>query len=755
VLFKLDGGLDHLLLDEVQDTAPAQWEIANRLTADFFTGEGARDGALERTIFAVGDRKQSIYSFQGADPAEFDRWRGIYGERVRQAGRIWRPSVLDLSFRSSAPVLRLVDAVAEQAGPEGGVLEAGVALRHLAHREGHAGRVELWPLTPRPVPDDHVPWSIPHANQARISAPQTLVNQLSLWIASQVADGTRPGDVLVLVRRRGDFDRGLVRALKARGVPVAGLDRMVLTDQPAVQDLLGLCAALLLPQDDLTFAEFLTSPLGGLTDDSLMQLVAQREGSVWEVLRRRNAERPDWQAAHGFFATLLGRVDYAQPYGLLSEALGPLGGRARLFARLGPEAAEPVDELLAAALLHAASHPPSLQGFLRWLEQSAAEIKREAEAAGDTVRIMTVHGAKGLEAELVILPDTTGLPPDDRGLCWARDDVTGADLPLWQPHKDFRCAAIERLRGAGEAARMREYNRLLYVALTRARDRLLVCGWETHPPQPGNWHAQVGAAMVALGAETASFDPWPGEALVLEAPQTAAQAPEKPRSTAPEAPIPAWAGTAPEWRPTSLPAEPALPSPLAPSRPEGIDLGPVPPARSPLAASTGQGRFNRGLVMHTLLQHLPDLPRQARAAAALAYAARPAHGLEDAEAVAAQALAVLEAPELAALFSPAGRAEQPITGVVHGRVVSGQIDRLAVLAGRVLIADYKTSRAPPATPDAVPVLYLRQMAAYRAVLGQLYPGREVICLLIWTEGPSIMALPPDLLAAHAPEEPVA
>ena len=252
----------------------------------------------------------------------------------------------------------------------------------------------------------------------------------------------RAGDILVLVRRRGAFDRALVRELKKRAVPVAGLDRMVLTEQPAVQDLMSLCAALLLPQDDLSLAEFLTSPLGGLSDTSLMALAAGRKGKLWDVLRTRAAEQPDWRAANEMFSSLLARVDYASPYALLAEALGPLGGRARLFARLGPEAAEPVDELLAAALHYAALHPASLQGFLHWLSLSGAEVKREAEAAGDAVRIMTVHGAKGLEAPLVILPDTVSLPPDDARLHWTSDPETGTKLFLWAPHKDFVADAV-------------------------------------------------------------------------------------------------------------------------------------------------------------------------------------------------------------------------------------------------------------------------------------------------------------------------
>jgi ATP-dependent helicase/nuclease subunit A len=755
VLFKLDGGLDHLLLDEVQDTAPTQWQIADRLTADFFVGEGAREAAgLARTVFAVGDRKQSIYSFQGAEPAEFDRWRRIFGARVKQAGLGWRDVELKTSFRSTEPVLALVDAVFAGAEAEAGVSAAGEPpLHHIAFRSGAPGRVDFWPLAPRPESPEHTPWSIPMRNQAQISAPQTLVNELARWIAEQTS-GTnpslRPGDILVLVRRRGAFASALVRALKARGVPVAGLDRMVLTEQPAVQDLLCLCDALLLPQDDLSLAEMLVSPLGGLSDDSLMFLAAQRTGSLWDTLRRRAGERAEWQAALDFFTALLGRVDYAQPYALLSEALGPLGGRARLFARLGPEAAEPVDELLNAALQHATLHPPSLQGFVHWLRLSAAEVKREAEAAGDSVRIMTVHGSKGLEAPLVILPDTTSLPPQETGLAWAKDEQTGAELPLWQPNAQFRCAAIEQLRAARAEKAVEEYHRLLYVALTRARDRLLICGWEMAKPAEGSWYQLVERGMQALGAQTGEFTAWPGQALVVETAHAAA--PTQPTPTPPqETPtaLPAWAGQAPDWRPLPLPPEPVLPRPLAPSRPEGIELGPVPAASSPLAHAGQPDRFSRGLAMHALLQHLPNLPPQARKAAAECYTARPVLGLADPAGLAAEALAVLEAPDLAALFGAGSRAEQPISGLVGPYVVTGQVDRLAILPDRVLIADYKTGPVP-ADSAHTPVMYLRQMAAYRAVLRLITPNLPIHCVLIFTDGPCVMRLPDDVLDRHAP-----
>ena len=759
VLFKLDGGLDHLLLDEVQDTAPEQWTIADRLTADFFTGAGARPDVL-RTMFAVGDRKQSIYSFQGADPEEFDRWRGIYGKRVQQAGLLWRPTVLDVSFRSTAPVLGLVDAVFALPEAADGVCAPGELL-HVPNRAGQAGRVDLWPLAPRPEKEVLEPWVIPDRNQSQTSAPETLVAELARWIAAQLANGTmlesagrklHAGDILILVRRRGEFDRALVRALKGAGVPVAGLDRMVLTEQAAVQDLLSLCEALLLPSDDLTFAEMLVSPLGGLSDDSLMALATGRGGkSVFETLRARAGEREDWRHADAFFAALLGRVDYASPHALLTETLGALGGRARLYARLGPQAAEPIDELLAAALQFSAGHAPSLQGFVHWLGQSAAEVKREAESAGGTVRIMTVHGAKGLEAPLVILPDTTSLPPEGGNVFWLGDRDTGADLPIWLPKKELRCEVLNRLREESQAARLREYHRLLYVALTRAKDRLLICGWQVHKEQSGTWYQLVEQGLRRLDPASAEFEAWPGEALSHVSPQEVPAEIGKERETGSVMAPPAWAGSAPDWKPHALPPEPALPRPLAPSRPEGVEYGPVPPSRSPLVLRNQPDRYARGLVVHTLLQHPPGLGEAEREAAALAYAS--GSGVPDPESLARQALAVLGDPKLAVLFGPGSKAEQPIAGLAGGQAIAGQVDRLAVTPDAVLIADYKTSRSPPASPDKVSVLYLRQMAAYRAVLEQLYPDRPVRCLLIWTEGPSSMELPGALLDRHAPGMP--
>ncbi len=756
VLYKLDGGIDHLLLDEVQDTAPAQWEIVGKLSEEFFAGQGAREE--RRTLFAVGDPKQSIYSFQGADPAGFERWRVALRGRAASG---WRDVEVPVSFRSTTPVLELVDAVFANPEAAAGVAAAG-ALHHLADRAHDGGSVELWPLVPAvKAPEVEEAWQVPQRTLAQKAPPQRLAETLAQWIAAQTA-GTvrleargralRPGDVLVLVRRRCAFAHALVRALKAEGVPVAGLDRMLLTEQPAVADLLALADVLLLPEDDLQLAAVLTSPLGGLDDDSLMRLAVGRQGSLWHELGRRAGERPDWHAAHDFLSALFARVDYVTPHALLVEALGRLGGRARLLARLGGEAAEPIAELLNKALTYARSHPPSLQGFVHWLRQSGAEVKREAGGGGDTVRVMTVHGAKGLQAPLVILPDTTALPPDEERLAWLKPDSGGPEVPVWAPLRTLRPRPVAEALAVQRAAQTEEFHRLLYVALTRAEDRLVVCGWEPARGAPSaSWYALVRAGFERLGATPVGESlPWAG--VILR--HARAQTRPLPVATAlPEhapAPLPRWAGAAPLWRPLPPPEEAVPLLPLAPSRPEGAELGRVPAVRSPLAASTGRATaLRRGQAVHALLQHLPALPQGARREAAYAWLRQPGNAFADAEALAEAVLAVLDHPLLQPLFGGESRAEVPLGGRIGAWVVGGVCDRLAVLPERVLVADYKTNRAPPARAEEVPALYLRQMAAYQALLRQAFPGREVVCALVWTEGPCVMLLPDSLLARHA------
>ncbi len=770
VLYKLDGGIDHLLIDEAQDTSPRQWRVIRALTSEFFAGEGAGAGngagdgagAGGRTVFAVGDLKQSIFSFQGADPTAFLAARAEFDRRVRAAGGAFREIPLQVSFRSTRAVLAAVDAVFQQSAAADGVTLDGEAVVHRSWRLRDGGSVELWPpVLPRPT-DAPRPWAPPVERVAGDSPEARMAELLAARIQAMIAGeilesrgrAVRPGDIMVLVQRRGAFVEDLVRRLKLKKVPVAGVDRMILTEQLAVMDLMALGRFALLPADDLTLAAVLKSPLVGLDEDQLFTLAHGRgPASLWQALRAAAENDPAFAAARAGLTTVLRLAGELTPADFYAHVLGPMQGRARLLARLGWEADDPIAEFMDLALAHERQHPPSLQGFLHWVERTAVEVKRDLEQeAPQAVRVLTVHGAKGLQAPVVFLPDTLRVPQQQPKLVWHRrgeGDAAAAaaptEVPLWSPVAPFRVGPAAREVEAVADRQMQEYRRLLYVAMTRAEDRLIIGAWRGQKPEPATcWYRLIEAGLATLPDAQRLADPFLAGAGEIDDADvlrlTCAQ------ETVPDAAAPDRRPTSPalpDWARRPAPPEPAPAKPLAPSRPETSE----PPARPPVVAAGDAQRFRRGRLIHRLLQSLPDHPPAARAGLARRWLAQPGHGLApaDQEEIATTALAVLAHPDCAPLFAAGSRAEVPLAGVVGGRVISGQVDRLCITDAAVTVLDFKTDRAPPADAAAVPRAYRRQMAAYRALLRAIHPDRPVRCILLWTEGPLVMPLPDALL----------
>jgi len=805
VNFKLDGGIEHVLIDEAQDTNPEQWDLVEKLTASFFVGTGALEeravagqkgplGAIApppRSIFAVGDAKQSIYSFQRADPEGFSRMRTYFGTHIQEALGGWRNVPLRVSFRSAPPVLALVDAVFSTPDLQKGLGEPDIL--HSPARAQAPGVIELWPpLVPQKTEEEDSVWILPKERQDVLDPYRRLAFFLAkqirqwlkqgLWIEDRKAprkSGMSPPlrrlqakDVLVLVRQRKEFVHAFVRACKALDVPVAGVDRMILTDQLAVMDVLALCRFLLLPEDDLTLATVLKGPLLGLSEEDVFALAYQRRASLWSRLQdwvKNGQASQDFVQAHNRLAVWLEKSDFLRPYEVLEDILTRDHGRARLVARLGEEAQDPLDELLALALHYEQSHPPSLQGFLHWLDEGEAETKRDLEQTErDEVRIMTVHGAKGLQAPVVILPDTLSTPRDHQTLFWAQapgeKDTLGV-VPLWSPRKAMDDTHLAALRDAQKQAQMAEYQRLLYVAMTRAEDRLYIAGYQgSQTPAAGNWYEVIQDGFARLAAsdcaerlggrfetedleahlKTLFRDPsalaWSGAiqrftTMPLSQPQ---------EETADSPSIqPAGGGyPLPQWL-FQDPAAEQIPSrPLAPSILEPDDA----PLLSPLQKAEDY-RFKRGLLIHKLLENLPDLPPEQWEQAGHRYLKIADPTLLPAwqEQLLAECLRLLQDPQFAPVFGPGSRAEVSITGIVQGKeapvTVSGQIDRLCVTEDQVLVVDYKTNRPPPASHEHVPLLYRRQMALYGALLRAIYPTRGVKCALLWTDTAHLMLLP--------------
>ncbi|MBO6948796.1 MAG: double-strand break repair helicase AddA [Rhodospirillales bacterium] len=755
VHYKLDGGIEHVLVDEAQDTSPDQWQVIEEIASDFFSGQSRYEETAERprTVFAVGDEKQSIYSFQGADPVMFGTMRGRFGEQVTTIGRVWKPVDMAESFRSGPAVLDIVDKVFEDDDAARGLSFAGEKVRHHSARQGQASSVTLWPKEePGEDDGDDDPWDVPldhiGADSPLARVAVRIADTVDNWIKSGEilpAQGraVRPGDVLILVQRRRRMAELLVAALKERGIPVSGRDRMILPDQLVIQDLIALGRLTLLPDDDLNTATVLKGPLIGLTEDQLFEVAYNRDGTVLDALRTKQDQDPAFAAAWQLISEWRARADFTPPFEFFSGVLHADQGRKKLLARLGPDAADPIDDFLAAALDFESDHVPSMEGFLHWIEVGNTEVKRDLEQGRNEVRVMTVHGAKGLQAEIVFLADACSVPvaqTDDK-IRWLDD----SGLPVWPAFASDETEDLKAIKERKRNAALEEYRRLLYVALTRAKDRLYVTGFTNkRQSKETSWYDMVEGAISELGETVPEADG--RSAITYQKPQTeepdggggAESADEK------DVPLPTWATAFPD-------SEPLPPNPLSPSRPDDEE----PPARSPLDSDDGR-RFKRGNVVHALMQTLPELPPDKRREAAELYISRPAHGFDGDQqaALLIEVMAVLEHPDFAPVFQPGSRAEVPVTGTIETadglRVISGQIDRLVVTDNEILIVDFKTNRPPPEKAENVAPLYLKQMATYRSALRQIFPERPIRAFLLWTDGPKCMELADELLAPHAP-----
>ena len=768
IRYKLDRRFDHILIDEAQDTNEAQWSIIDALTEEYFTGLGQRDGKL-RTIFVVGDYKQAIFRFQGTSPENFsaarDRFKRIMAEnafgasRLREGGEPRELLELGLrrSYRSAQPVLDFVDDAIAAIGPA----QFGLDRAPEPHvGDARPGLVTLWravmPLAAEA--EDEEETDANEGPEGWVSRPE---RRMADCIAAQVKawmDGgfplikgeprhAGPGDIMVLVRKRRELAGLIVARLHAAGVPVAGVDRLRLGAPLAVKDLLAGLRFAAQPLDDLSLASLLVSPLIGWSQEQLLahgyrdEEARKRGTSLWGHLSR--SPHPEAQAATMLLRDLLARADFETPQALIHWVLvGPWEGRRKLIARLGREAADPIDELIAAAFAYSAVHVPSLAGFLQWFDAGEGELKREPGSDAGLVRVMTVHGAKGLQAPIVILADATGNPDKSppRGLDLAENLPGGGGrvMPLPPVSKDQHVGRIAAAQEAVAKAEREEHWRLLYVAMTRAEEALFIggaLGKKEKEPAPDSWYARLAPLF---GEEMLDDLLWGARAERGARPEPIIS----PKQS--DLPMPL---VLPQWATRPPPQEPRPPRPLAPSaagEEQGADP-PLPPGERAAAA-------RRGVLIHALLERLPDVPAEHREQRGAAWLARLAADIDpqlQAEML-GQALAVIADPQWAELFSPAALPEVPLAALVEGQVIAGTADRLLVSEEKVLVVDFKTARRSPASLEQVPAATVRQMAAYTAALAEIYPGRGIEAAVLYTHAPRLIALPADLLAAYRP-----
>ena len=729
VLYKLDGGIEHVLLDEAQDTSPAQWEIIRALTVEFFSGLGTR-GKPDRTLFAVGDRKQSIYSFQGADPDIFEFVHDDFQERIRAAGQDFNDVDFTVSFRSTTAILEAVDTVFHESSTARRGLDgpSNKLLHHEPNRRNEMGTVEIWPLVEPSERSEDQPWQAPvdrePANSPRRKLARVIAAKVKTWIGHRTLPALKrtvqPGDILILVRVRNSFFDALIRELRKAGIPVAGADRLKLMENIAILDLVALARFCLLDDDDYSLACLLKSPLLALpfTEEQLFGITWGRgKSSVWETMQQSTA--PHCVAAVRQISIWKDQARTARPYGFFARVLS--GTRVKFLSRLGSETRDALEAFLGTALDYERDHPSSLQGFIHWFSSGDMEIKRNMEQGSNEVRIMTVHGAKGLEAPIVILPDTVAMP-DGRtqsSLMMIETGNKGAKLPLWRlPHK-FESSGITTLKAAQKDYASYEYRRLLYVAMTRARDELYICGYRGRPePSEDCWYNLVASALRRKMTENGDGSGWR-----LGADPVFAE-PSPPAKT--EAiDIPVWARHPPAPEPEFIPW--AAPSHLDKSAPRPDQLKDL----------------ERGALMHKVLQLLPEVPHANRRDFVRRMVKKAGHD----DSTITELVTLIERLDIRDVFSADGLSEIPVVAEIKeiGLTITGRIDRLILRQNEIIIVDYKTDREWPAAPELIKSSYLLQMAAYQAALRDMHQGMAVRCAILWTAAPLFMKIPDSLL----------
>jgi ATP-dependent helicase/nuclease subunit A len=741
VLWRLDGGIDHILVDEAQDTSPDQWRVIRRLTDEFTNGDGAQD--RPRTLFVVGDPKQSIYSFQGADIAVFEDMRDSFDRDFDAVQQPMQRRGLAHSFRSSPAVLSLVDAVFQGDAAQG----LGDPPRHVAFRSTLPGRVDIWPALPDPDTPERPDWTqpvdAPAENDANTELARIVARQIRDMLGRPILDAKSgklraigAGDVQILVQRRSDLFASLIAELKAAGLPVAGADRLKLAAELAVRDITATLSVLATPEDDLSLAAALRSPLFGMSEDDLFHLAQRKKGEfLWKRLRES-----DHTATLDILNDLAARADYVRPYDIIARLLTRHGGRAALLARLGPEAEDGIDELLSQAIAYEEVETPSLTGFLVWLQSDDVQVKRQLPSGeGGLIRVMTVHGSKGLESPVVILPETQKRRADSR-----QRIVRVDNMPVWKGAATDRCDAVALAVARWDQKQEEERRRLLYVAMTRAESWLVVAAAGDTGAGLDSWYTMIaeGATRTDLTRSKLTVEGL-GDGLRLSFGDWPEQAVDAKTNTLPPVHAPDWA--------MRMPPPPA--DYIGVMTATGLGGAKVISAPS---QGDRDAAMLRGTRLHLLLEHLPAYPRDAWAGLARSLLSGAEGGLADADEVddlLTEATDLIDAPALDQVLRPAPDTQvlaevSVTTPMPDGRILNGIIDRLVISLTDILAVDYKTNHAVPDTPEATPEGILRQMAAYRLALRGIWPDRPVRVAVLWTQTRDLMVLP-DAILDHA------
>ena len=737
VLYRLDGGIDHILVDEAQDTSPSQWKVIETLAQELTSGQGIKENR-SRTVFVVGDQKQSIYSFQGADPGQFDRVRDRFSAKLEGAEKTLQVASLDYSFRSSQTILALVDKIYEDARAE----DFGWGRKHLAFKSELPGRIDLWPIIPKKLNPNLSKWEEPielisdadhFVSLARLIAQEIkrMIDQ-DVQVPEQKTINKQPtfrsvraGDFLILVQRRSEIFHEIIRACKDANLPIAGADRLRLAGELAIKDICNFLSFIDNADDDFSLAAILKSPFFGWNEKSLFELAHSREEmTLWQALRNDPIK-----FAHELevFEDLRSVADLVRPYELIERILILHNGRSLLIGRLGKEAEEGIDTLLTQAMDYESSEIPSLTGFLAWISDENIEVKRQFDSSVNQIRVMTVHGAKGLEAPIVILPETHDFKNE------ISDEILFTDELAFKKFSSAeRSDKTTEVYNSQKQKNSAERDRLLYVALTRAEVWLIVAAAGNVSDDRKSWYKKVEKGLINLDAKSEPFSH--GHGLRYQHGKwLVGKCSEKHLKKASKIQLPQ---IFKENLGTPVKFEKFInPSNLMGSKSiQRIDK-----------VTEGDGAKLFGTIVHLLLEKLPKsnsndwqniVPNLLKWAEIYVSEETQTRAYKQAE-------NILKNPSFEFIFAPDVLAEVQFSTIVEsvgGIPIVGVIDRLVLSQESALIIDFKTNQEVPSSIDEVPLGILKQMGAYAASMQKVFPKKNIELGIIWTHSAELMKI---------------
>ncbi len=467
VLSQLDISLSHILVDEAQDTSPQQWNILRMLAGDFFTDGNTKNN---RSLFVVGDTKQSIYGFQNADPQAFASSRDAIAEQIKNNYRTIHEVALDQSFRSVKQILDTVDFFFDN--------------QEIVQKTGfHNNKHKCFRIKDNGFVEIHDTFK---CDKTGTEKNKLYVNMLADKIKDLVLAGRQPKDIMILVQKRGTFVDLLSKALKKRGIDIAGNDRVKLPEFSPIKDMLYLTRFCLDQSDDYSLCCLLKSPFYSLKEQDILSLCTIKNNDknidIFTVL---STQFPN------IYADLTDKIEQSKklaPYSFFTYVLNKNDARKKFISALGKQVIDPIEEFLTMCLAYERTQPGTLYHFIKWFITGDSEIKRDMDAS-QGVRIMTVHGSKGLASPVVFLIDTLTFPKPEAILNANHlHDNSDYDIWLW---KTTTSETLQPIIDKNKADQIAEYYRLLYVAMTRTRDELYIYGCDTEHASELVWHRQL------------------------------------------------------------------------------------------------------------------------------------------------------------------------------------------------------------------------------------------------------------------------